>query len=104
MRSTQPSLVASERCALISNPHKVGGEYRVYVSMAFPAVARQVTHAPCDSLTLSPYAAAAAPTTEVDQSITEEGRTMWRLRPSSLGSSPSASPTSWGRCRIGISS
>src|SRR4029077_12273442 len=45
---------------------------------------------------------AAAPTTAVDQSITEVGRTTCRLKPSSAGSSPKASPTSWGRCRTGM--
>ena len=49
-------------------------------------------------------AQAAAPTTEVDQSITDVGRTTWRLMPSSFGSSPSARPTSWGRCSTGMSS
>ena len=46
-------------------------------------------------------AAHAAATTEVDQSITDVGRTTCLFIPSSLGDSPSASPTSWGRCSTG---
>src|SRR4051794_6439349 len=41
-------------------------------------------------------------TTEVDQSITDAGFTTCLLKPSSLGSSPSASPTSCGRCSTGM--
>src|SRR5205085_10735274 len=50
--------------------------------------------------TTSHYAAAAA-TTDVDQSITDVGRTMCLLMPSSFGESPRASPTSCGRWRTG---
>ena len=44
-------------------------------------------------------AGALSATTELDQSMTEVGRTTCLLIPSSLGSSPSARPTSWGRHR-----
>ena len=48
----------------------------------------------------APGAAACA----IDQSITELGRTMWRWKPSSFGSRPSAKPTSCGRWSTGIAS
>ena len=49
------------------------------------------------------YAALGTPaTTEVDQSITDVGLTTCLLSPSSFGSSPSARPTSCGRCSTGM--
>jgi bacterioferritin-associated ferredoxin len=48
----------------------------------------------------SPQAGAPA-TTDAVQSITDVGLTTCLSIPSSLGSRPSARPTSWGRCRTG---
>ena len=48
------------------------------------------------------FEAAEAPTTDVDQSITDDGLTTCLSMPSSFGSSPRARPSSWGRCRTGM--
>jgi hypothetical protein len=69
------------------------GELSTHVVLKSPTDA----NSPPGRSETSRYAASALATTDVVQSMTVDGLTTWRCIPSSLGSSPSASPTSWGR-------